>query len=153
MKFSTPGLIALLVGGLALLLILLGVGLLLWMRRRINAHLTGLKARYPERDVILMAPTCTLVGLQRPSEPRVLRGNGTLIVTAKELVLSLWLPKGEIVIPRAAIREVGETDAFAGKSLMRPLLLVKCMADNGEAVALALLVPELERWKATLNRR
>lgn len=153
MKLTTPVLIAIVVGAILLIVALGAVGLIVWMRQRINKHLTGLKQRYPERDVILMAPTCTLVGMQRPSESRVLRGNGTLIVTSKELILSLWLPKGEIIIPRAAIREVGETDAFAGKSLMRPLLLIKCMAENGEAVSLALLVPELERWKSTLNRR
>ncbi len=113
-------------------------------------RLTELRSRYPEHEVMLVAPTVSLIGRESPSEP-MLRGNGSLLLTRKDLVLQLWVPKQEIIISRKDILGVGEAEAFAGKRIAQKLLAIAYRNPKGETETLALYLPEQERWKHTLQ--
>lgn len=142
----------------ALNIILLVVGVLtlvvlstiFFVRQLATKRLAELRSRYPERDIVLVAPTVSLIGRESPSAP-MLRGNGSLLLTNSQLVLQLWVPKQELVIERKNILGVGEAEAFAGKAIMQKLLAVAYRNATGEQETMALFVPELERWKHTLE--
>ncbi len=78
------------------------------------------------------------------------RGNGTLALTAEELLFAQWVPNRLLRIPRAAITEVTTTRSWLGKTIFRQLLLVRWTADAG-ADAIALWVKDLDGWIAVLS--
>lgn len=132
------------------------VNVLLWLflmtrlKKLVNTRLAELRKRYPDRDVLLIAPTSNLIGRESPSG-KMLRGNGTALLTRDKLVFELWLPKTELLIPRNRIKAVSEVKAFAGKSIMRPLLRVDYRNEQGEDEALALYLPDHGAWKTKLE--
>ena len=78
------------------------------------------------------------------------RGNGTLALTADELLFAQWVPHRLLRIPRAAITEVTTTRSWLGKTIFRQLLLVRWTAD-ANADAIALWVRDLDGWIAALS--
>ena len=147
----TPLFILWLVLGILAFNIVLWFGILTFLKRLANRRLEELKARFPERDVIKLARASNLIGLQSPSR-KMLRGNGTLLLTKDDLVFQLWLPKTEILIPRKAIREVGEVKSFGGKTVFQPLMQLRYSNALGEEESLAIYLSELETWIKLLKR-
>ncbi len=75
-----------------------------------------------------------------------MRGNGTLALTAEELLFAQWVPNRLLRIPRAAISEVSTARSWLGKTVARELLVVRWDDD-----AIGLWVPDLDAWVSALR--
>jgi hypothetical protein len=111
------------------------------LRQRATRHFAGLN--------VLREDDANTFGIESRTAFQV-RGNGTLALTADELLFAQWVPNRLLRIPRAAITEVTTTKSWLGKTMGRQLLLVRWTADTG-ADAIALWVKDLEGWMAVLS--
>ena len=111
------------------------------LRRRAARHFAGLD--------VLREDDANTFGVESRTAVQV-RGNGTLAVTADELLFAQWVPNRLERIPRAAITEVTTTKSWLGKTIGRPLLLVRWTA-GADADAIALSVKDLDGWIAELS--
>lgn len=111
------------------------------LRRRARRHFAGLD--------VLREDDANTFGVESAGKGQV-RGNGTLALTADELLFAQWVPNRLLRIPRAAITEVTTGGSWLGKTISRPLLVVRWTADTG-ADAIALWVQDLEGWNAVLS--
>ena len=111
------------------------------LRRRAARHFAGLD--------VLSEDDANTFGVESRTAFQV-RGNGTLAVTADELLFAQWVPNRLERIPRAAITEVATTKSWLGKTIGRQLLLVRWTA-GADADAIALWVKDLDGWIAVLS--
>lgn len=79
-----------------------------------------------------------------------IRGLGTLVLTATELVFFQLVPAREARIPRSAITTTRTTRHFLGKTQGRDLLVVMWNA-NGIDDAAAFDVADIESWRTKLS--
>lgn len=112
-------------------------------RRAHRRHLEGL-------DLLLEEVGANSFGVQSGG-PWQVRGNGSLALTADELIFAQWVPDRLLRIPRSSIVEVSTADSHLGKRIGRPLLKVAWTTDGGDPDAIALWVREPDRWIATLS--
>jgi len=82
---------------------------------------------------------------KRPAKGGTLRGNGAIALTKDELIFLMAAPRREVRIPLAAIRDVRLPKSFAGRSVFRPLLVVKYATDEGEFER-GWVVPDAAKW-------
>ena len=111
------------------------------LRRRARRHFAGLD--------VLREDDANTFGIESHGKSQV-RGNGTLALTADELLFAQWVPDRLLRIPRVAITEVTTTRSWLGKTIFRQLLLVRWTGDAG-ADAIALWVKDLDGWIAVLS--
>jgi hypothetical protein len=111
------------------------------LRRRAARHFANLD--------VLREDDANTFGVESRTAFQV-RGNGTLALTADELLFAQWVPNRLERIPRAAITEVTTTKSWLGKTIGRQLLLVRWTADAGTD-AVALWVKDLDGWIAMLR--
>lgn len=111
------------------------------LRRRAARHFDGV--------AVLRASDANTFGLASRSRFQV-RGNGTLVLTPDELLFAQWVPDRLVRIPRAAITEVSTTKSWLGKTIFRPLLVVRWCSDAGDD-AIAMWVRDLDGWQAALT--
>ena len=79
-----------------------------------------------------------------------IRGNGCLAATEDEVLFLMWLPRRQLRIPRDRITLIERTGSHLGKTVGRPLLLVRFTRDDGHADSAAWLVRDLAMWEAVL---
>lgn len=111
------------------------------LRRRARQH-------FADRD-LLREDNANSFGVESRGRSQV-RGNGTLALTAEELLFAPWVPNRLLRIPRAAITEVGITKSWLGKTIFRELLVVR-WSEDADADAIALWVKDLDGWLAALD--
>jgi hypothetical protein len=111
------------------------------LRRRAARHFAGLDA--------LRMDDANTFGVESRTALQV-RGNGTLALTADELLFAQWVPDRLLRIPRAAITEVTTARSWLGKTTGRQLLLVRWTAGAG-GDAIALWVKDLDGWIEVLS--
>lgn len=78
------------------------------------------------------------------------RGNGGLVLTRGDLMFFQMVPRRDLVIPLAAIREVGTVKSHLGKSYGRDLLYVAFDGPSGPD-SIALVVGDLPGWLHALR--
>ncbi len=104
--------------------------------------------RYSAEEIVLAEPSVNSFGLESKGALQ-LRGNGGLVLTAKDLHFLMLVPRREIRIPLADIREVKTVRSHLGKTVVRPLLHVRWGAGETEE-AIAWWVRDVDAWKARL---
>jgi GNAT superfamily N-acetyltransferase len=111
------------------------------LRRRAARHFASVD--------VLREDDANTFGVESRSAFQV-RGNGTLVLTADELLFAQWVPDRLVRIPRAQITEVTTTRSWLGKTIGRQLLLVRwTAAADGDAIAL--WVKDLDGWIVDLT--
>lgn len=78
------------------------------------------------------------------------RGNGALVLTARELHFFQFTPRRDIRIPRDAITEIKVVRSHLGKTIGRKLLYVGFTLD-GQADSMAWYVTDVQTWIAKLG--
>lgn len=101
-------------------------------------------------DEVRRIETVGGLGLRSAGRGQI-RGTGTLVLTADELLFRQWVPRRETRIPLAAVTEVGRERWWLGKTVGRQLLRVSWSADGGEEDAMAWQVPDLDGWIAEIE--
>ncbi len=79
------------------------------------------------------------------------RGNGALVLTARELHFFQYLPDRQLRIPLDAITGVKTTRSHLGKTIARKLLHVSFTVD-GKPDSVAWYVPDLDGWLSRLPK-
>jgi hypothetical protein len=101
-------------------------------------------------DIVLMDEGANSFGIESKGVAQI-RGNGCLAASDEELMFVMWLPRREIRIPRNMITSVERTNSHLGKSMGRPLLLVRFTDEAGSPDSIAWLVSDLEAWQSALS--
>ncbi len=79
------------------------------------------------------------------------RGNGTLAMTAGEVVFCLLLPRRDLRIPREAIMTVDSASSHLGKRTGATLLRITWRRDDGAQDSVAFETGDLGGWLAALG--
>jgi hypothetical protein len=134
---------------------LVGTGALLyWLVRKVQRLRAEALAQI-ESDVLRGRPAvrvdqqANFFGVESKGVTQM-RGNGTLVLTADELVFALWLPRTLVRIPLRDIVTVDEAKSHLGKSIARSLLRVRWRTAGIEDTV-AWWVPDLAGWTADLR--
>ncbi len=83
--------------------------------------------------------------------PRQVRGNGTLALTADELLFAQWIPNRLFRIRRGWIIDVTTPRSHLGKTMVSRLLKVTWTTESGSTDSIALLVKDLDAWIESLG--
>ena len=127
-----------------LAVVLVGVGALRLKVRSVRAgHRRRIAALHPEHT----APG-NLVGVASEGTPQI-RGLGTLVLGATQLVFIQLVPAREVVVPREAITSTRSARHFLGRTTGSDLLVVTWEV-QGTGDAMALAVPDLDAWRERL---
>jgi hypothetical protein len=140
--------IAIVVGLVLFFAVVLG-RVLVALRRVARQKEASARARYPAAQLIDRMANFWGQESLSPGQPR---GNGTLILTATELVFEMWVPERTFRVPLASIRAIENPRSFLGKTQGAPLLKVVYTNDQGATDALAWRVRDLEGWMAALGK-
>ncbi len=79
------------------------------------------------------------------AHPWQLRGNGTLMLTTREIFFQRWTPAMVLRIPRGDITKVELVKAHLGKRVGRPLLKLTFRTEDGED-SVAWYVSDPDQW-------
>lgn len=81
------------------------------------------------------------------------RGNGALVLTARQLHFFQLIPNFDFQIPLDKIKEVKPVRVHLGKTVGRQLLYVAFAVDGGTDDAVAFSVADIDAWLAKLERK
>jgi hypothetical protein len=140
---SAIAVVALVLG--ILLLVALALVPLILRARRVAA---AVEAELPAG--VKRKATVNGLGLQSRGRAQV-RGNGSLVLTADELLFRQWVPDRETRIPLAAITSVGTEKSWLGKWVGQRLLCVRWRTPDGGEDAMAWAARDLEGWLAEIE--
>lgn len=101
-------------------------------------------------NVVAIDDIANCFGLESKGAFQV-RGNGCLAASQDELLFVMWYPRREILIDRELITSVERTKWHLGKSVFRPLLLVRFADEMGQPDSVAWYVRDLPMWEAALS--
>ena len=116
-------------------------------RRAVEAEV---RAELGDSEIVAIDNRANCFGLESAGVTQI-RGNGCLAATNDEILFIMWIPRKEIRIPRSWITSVERAKSHLGKTVFRPLLLVRFTNDQGAADAVAWLVRDLPAWEAALS--
>ena len=116
-----------------------------WLRRRTADQVRSLVGSEPS----LLDDSANFFGVESRGAGQI-RGNGCLAATGDELVFLMWLPRRELRISRSHITGTARVGSHLGKTVGRPLLLVRFTRDDGQPDSAAWLVRDLAMWEAVL---
>lgn len=112
------------------------------LRKRARRHFAGL--------TLLREGDANSFGVESGGVWQV-RGNGSLALTKRELLLAQWVPNRLLRIPRRSIIEVTTTRSHLGKTIGRDLLKVVWTTELGTQDSIALQVRDLDGWLEALR--
>jgi hypothetical protein len=102
-------------------------------------------AQYRPDDILMQDLKANYFGRESAGVGQ-LRGNGGLLLTAKQLHFFMFLPKSDISIPLTAITKLTITKSHLGKATLYDLLKVTFLA-NGQPDSIAWYLTEPTVWK------
>ena len=105
---------------------------------------------YAPADVRLQDLEALGFGLESKGAAQM-RGNGALVLTAKELHFFQFTPASDTRIPLDAITEVKTVKSHLGKSIARDLLHVSFTAAEGKPDSMAWYVSDVGAWTGLLR--
>jgi hypothetical protein len=120
-----------------------------WFQKKRKAVAALVRAELGESEIVAIDESANCFGLDSKGVTQI-RGNGCLAVTKDELLFVMWIPRREIRIPRAWITSVETTKWHLGKTMGKPLLLVRFTDDQARADSVAWYVKDLPAWEAAL---
>lgn len=106
-------------------------------------------ARYPQHDVLLSDLRANSFGLESRGAMQA-RGNGALVLTAKELCFFQVMPRREDLVPLSAITETSLARSHLGKATPFPLIKVSFAGASGPD-SIAVLVKDAAQWQRTID--
>ena len=124
--------------------------LLYFIRKYFNKKSSELLSTYSEREIIQKSIDANFFGLQSLGRRQV-RGNGLLILTEREVIFYLYVPKKEFRIPLKSIIRIDSPKSHLGKTKSRLLLKIVFTNNIGEEDSIAWNVGDLESWILQLN--
>jgi len=104
---------------------------------------------YKPEEIVFKDVRANNFGLESKG-PIQARGNGALVLTARELHFFQLIPAREVRIPLDSITEVKTVRSHLGKTVGRSLLYVSFAAD-GRQDAMAWSVADVEAWLSKLE--
>ncbi len=147
--------VAQVVGSSVIILVLLAVafvivfgGTFVGLRQTARRKEASARERYPDAKQIDRA--ASFFG-QESRGATQMRGNGTLILTATDLIFEQWVMNKEYRIPLQKIQALENPTSFLGKSRFAPLLKVVYLNDQGVKDSMAWQVPDLSGWMRQIN--
>lgn len=102
-------------------------------------------AHYREEEILLQDLTANCFGLESAGVWQA-RGNGGLVLTARNLHFFMFLPQRDFSIPLDSITEVVLTKSHLGKATIYDLLKVRFTTD-GKPDSIAWYVRDPSAWK------
>lgn len=142
------GFVVVLLLGLAVFFAVVFGGIFLALRNIARQKEARARERYPHARRIDRA--ASFFG-QESRGATQMRGNGTLILTAADLIFEMWLPNRQFRIPLRNIQAIENPTSFLGKSRFTPLLKVVYTNDQGAADSMAWQVSDLSGWMHLIN--
>lgn len=106
---------------------------------------------YKSEEIVFKDVRASNFGLESLG-PMQARGNGALVLTARELHFFQLLPAREVRIPLDSITEVKTVRSHLGKTVGRSLLHVSFTVE-GRQDAMAWSVVDVEAWLSKLERK
>ena len=107
--------------------------------------------RFQPGEVLLSSPNANFFGKTSLGMTQV-RGNGVLVLTAKELFFEMWIPKREYHIPIFSIKNIKTPKVHLGKTRFKPLLKIVFCNQHGHTDAMAWQVKHLSSWIEALEQ-
>jgi hypothetical protein len=142
----------LLIGGIVLALAIMLVVVPLVVHRVIGPKLEArVTAVYKPEEIVFQDLRANNFGLESKGAMQA-RGNGALVLTARELRFFQLLPARDVRIPLDSITEVKTVRSHLGKTVGRSLLHVSFTIE-GQQDAMAWSVVDVEAWLAKLERK
>ncbi len=142
----------LIIGGIVLALAVMLVVVPLVTHRVIGPKLQARVAKvYKPDEIVFEDLRASNFGLVSKG-PTQARGNGALVLTARELHFFQLIPATEVRIPLASIKEIKTVRVHLGKTVGRSLLFVS-FATEGREDAMAWSVTDVEAWLSKLQQK
>ena len=148
MTLDIIGFVILLLVGLAAFFVILFGGVFFVLGKTARRKEASARERFPNARQIDRA--ASFFG-QESLRSIQMRGNGTLILTASDLIFEMWVPNKQFRIPLRSIQSIENPTSFLGKSRFKPLLKVAYVNDQGAIDSMAWQVPDLGGWMRLLN--
>jgi hypothetical protein len=113
----------------------------LFLRPMASRNIAAALERHPSAQVLERA---AMFFGQESKGVTQLRGNGTLLLTERELYFRKWVPMTEYVIPLRSITAIETPKGHLGKTYGKPLLKVSYQRDDGQPDSIAWYVRDLD---------
>ena len=126
------------------------VFVVLWIRALKNRAVERVKRHLQDDEIILIDESANCFGVESAGVMQI-RGNGCLALTGESVHFSMWLPRKEVQIPRAAITGIETPISHLMKSKGRRLLKIHFKSETGAADSVAWLVRDLAEWVSILQ--
>jgi hypothetical protein len=123
-----------------LVILLILVVTLFLVRRYAMTRSQAAREQFPNARLII--PSANFYGQESLGVMQA-RGNGTLVLTDKELYFERWLPRREYRIPLAAIQAIETPSSYLGKTNFRPVLKIVFKDENGQTDSMGWLVSDV----------
>lgn len=138
--FVIPLVLTIIIALLLFFVIIFGAAQL-FIRTLASRNLTAALERFPQahtlgRDALMFG--------QESKGVTQFRGNGTLLLTERELYFRKWITNIEHIIPLGSIISIERPRVFLGKTYGKPLLKINYQRDDGQRDSIAWYVRDLE---------
>lgn len=120
----------------------------LWIKRLRYEAIAAVK-RSTEGEKVYQVEDCNFFGRQSAGYKQV-RGNGILALTDRGIHFRMLIPRKELFVPLASIKDISQPRSFLGKTKLRYLLRVDFVNEEGGDDAGAWLVPSLQWWSEAI---
>lgn len=121
-----------------------------FIRKYFNRRSSEILSNYTEIEILKKNIDANFFGLESLGRGQ-LRGNGLLMLTERDLIFNLYVPKKEFRIPLKSIIRTESSKSHLGKSIFRLLLKIVFINNKGEEDSIAWRVGDLESWILLMN--
>lgn len=130
------------------ILLIAFVAVSFFLRRLATQNEAAARAKYPAARMVV--PDAVFFGQQSKGSMQ-LRGNGTLLLTDRELYFRKWLPVTEYAIPLSQIESIETPKIYLGKTYGRPLLKINYRGADGQPDSMGWYVSDIESVRRQLD--
>ncbi len=103
-----------------------------FFRNRINE----ITEKFKDKKVLISSSSANFFG-QESLRKNQIGGNGVLILTEKDLIFEMWIPKKKLIIPLNSIIKIITPKSHLGKIKFRSLLKVIFKNEKNESDSVA----------------
>lgn len=140
MDFVIPLVLTIIIALLLLFVIIFGAAQL-FIRNLASRNLTTALERFPGAHIL--GRDALMFGQQSKGVAQ-LRGNGTLLLTERELYFRKWITTTEYIIPLGSVTSIETPRGYLGKTYSKPLLKINYQRDDGQRDSIGWYVRDLE---------
>ena len=106
-----------------------------------------------ENKTILLGPQSANSFGQESKGLSQIRGLGLLILTNRELIFGMYIPKRDLLILLDYIHKVSTPKSHLGKTRFKPLLKIEFTNNQGESDSIAWQIRDLDLWVNTIKNQ